>query len=65
MSESDADFEMLEKRLEALTPDESILVRSRAAGRPAGALCLQAACNGWSATCCCLRGLSQALRPKR
>ena len=27
MSESDADFEMLEKRLEALTPDESILVR--------------------------------------
>lgn len=26
MSESDSDFEMLEKRLEALTPDESILV---------------------------------------
>jgi hypothetical protein len=30
MSESDSDFEMLEKRLEALTPDESILVRGRA-----------------------------------
>lgn len=29
MSESDSDFEMLEKRLEALTPDESILVRER------------------------------------
>lgn len=28
MSESDSDFEMLEKRLEALTPDESILVSS-------------------------------------
>ena len=27
MSESDSDFEMLEKRLEALTPDETILVR--------------------------------------
>ncbi len=27
LSESDSDFEMLEKRLEALTPDESILVR--------------------------------------
>ena len=27
MSESDADFEMLEKRLGALTPDESIRVR--------------------------------------
>ncbi|KAL4856631.1 Phosphoenolpyruvate carboxylase 1 [Chlorella vulgaris] len=28
MSESDSDFEMLEKRLDALTPDESILVSS-------------------------------------
>ncbi|KAL4423808.1 hypothetical protein ABPG75_001109 [Micractinium tetrahymenae] len=28
LSESDSDFEMLEKRLEALTPDESILVSS-------------------------------------
>ncbi len=27
LSESDSDFELLEKRLEALTPDESILVR--------------------------------------
>lgn len=29
MSESDTDFEMLEKRLGALTPDESILVGGR------------------------------------
>ena len=28
LSESDSDFELLEKRLEALTPDESILVRA-------------------------------------
>ena len=37
MSESDADFEMLEKRLEALTPDERILVASAFSQLPAKA----------------------------